>query len=125
MVCVGIAMFGEFGAPAGPRPAGRLWDIENDDLWFTVLIGATIAAVATCRTLPDKYRFPMNRCQTNELKGWMQLAFVMYHYTNSGVVYQPIRAIVSCYVWLTGFGNGLYFWRGGSTKYTLGRFWQR
>ena len=47
----------------------------------------------------------------------MQVAFVAYHYTNNNDVYVPIRWCVSAYVWLTGFGNGVYFWSSGDFSF--------
>ena len=53
----------------------------------------------------------------------MQVAFVAYHYTNAQDVYVPIRWCVSAYVWLTGFGNGVYFW--ASADFSPKRFVQQ
>jgi len=52
---------------------------------------------------------PLSRCQTEEWKGWMQFAFIMYHYYRAWSAYNWIRVFVSSYVWMTGFGNFLYF----------------
>lgn len=41
----------------------------------------------------------------------MQIAFILYHYYRATFVYNEIRVFVSCYVWMTGFGNYLYFTR--------------
>ncbi|KAJ1448521.1 Cas1p 10 TM acyl transferase domain-containing protein [Pelagophyceae sp. CCMP2097] len=62
----------------------------------------------------------LNRAQTNEWKGWMQIAFVAYHYANAQQVYVPIRWFVFAYVWLTGFGNTLYCWQ--TSDYSNARF---
>jgi uncharacterized integral membrane protein len=51
----------------------------------------------------------LSRAQTEEWKGWMQWAFIMYHYYRIYYVYNEIRVFVSAYVWMTGFGNFLYF----------------
>lgn len=51
----------------------------------------------------------LSRPQTEEWKGWMQWAFIMYHYYRVYYVYNEIRVFVSAYVWMTGFGNFLYF----------------
>ena len=51
----------------------------------------------------------LSRAQTEEWKGWMQWAFIMYHYYRVNYVYNEIRVFVSAYVWMTGFGNFLYF----------------
>mmetsp|Transcript_19339 Transcript_19339/g.23787 ORF Transcript_19339/g.23787 Transcript_19339/m.23787 type:complete len:452 (+) Transcript_19339:143-1498(+) len=51
----------------------------------------------------------LSRPQTEEWKGWMQFAFIMYHYYRAWSAYNWIRVFVSSYVWMTGFGNFLYF----------------
>jgi len=51
----------------------------------------------------------LSRAQTEEWKGWMQFAFIMYHYYRAWSAYNWIRVFVSSYVWMTGFGNFLYF----------------
>jgi len=51
----------------------------------------------------------LGREQTEEWKGWMQWAFIFYHYYRVYYVYNEIRVFVSAYVWMTGFGNFLYF----------------
>jgi N-acetylneuraminate 9-O-acetyltransferase len=44
----------------------------------------------------------LSRAQTEEWKGWMQFAFIMYHYYRAYSVYNIIRVFVSAYVWMTG-----------------------
>ena len=51
----------------------------------------------------------LSRDLTSEWRGWMQAAFLMYHYCHMNEVYAFIRLLVSAYVWQTGFGNGMYF----------------
>ena len=61
----------------------------------------------------------LNREQTEEWKGWLQFAFILYHYTggHESYVYYPVRVYVSCYVWLTGYGNFLYFYQRGDYSF--------
>lgn len=46
----------------------------------------------------------LNRNQTEEWKGWMQVMFVWYHYYKAAETYNLIRLFIACYVWMTGFG---------------------
>ncbi|KAK7113317.1 N-acetylneuraminate (7)9-O-acetyltransferase-like isoform X2 [Littorina saxatilis] len=65
----------------------------------------------------------MHRDQTDEWKGWMQLVILIYHLTGASKVlpiYMHIRLLVSCYLFLTGFGHFTYFWRNGD--YSLVRY---
>ncbi|GKY95115.1 hypothetical protein MPSEU_000475400 [Mayamaea pseudoterrestris] len=52
----------------------------------------------------------LNRNQTEEWKGWMQVMFLLYHYHHADEVYNAIRAMITCYVWMTGFGNLSFFY---------------
>ena len=52
----------------------------------------------------------LNRDQSEEWKGWMQYLFLAYHYFHESSVYNAIRLFVSCYVWMTGFGNFSFFY---------------
>jgi len=51
----------------------------------------------------------LDRLQTEEWRGWMQLVLVAYHYWRGHFLYNWIRVFVSSYVWLSGFGNHLYY----------------
>jgi hypothetical protein len=42
----------------------------------------------------------LGRDQTEEWKGWMQWAFIFYHYYRVYFVYNEIRVFVSAYVWM-------------------------
>jgi hypothetical protein len=52
----------------------------------------------------------LNRDQTEEWKGWMQFMFLLYHYCHAEPVYNAIRIMITCYVWMTGFGNFSFFY---------------
>ena len=52
----------------------------------------------------------LNREQTEEWKGWMQFMFLLYHYYAAEEVYNSIRVMITCYVWMTGFGNFSFFY---------------
>jgi len=60
--------------------------------------------------------------QTSEWKGIMQIIFVLYHYCDAGEIYNMIRMFIAAYVWMTGFGNTMYF----TNKKKIHRFsWTR
>jgi N-acetylneuraminate 9-O-acetyltransferase len=52
----------------------------------------------------------LNRNQTEEWKGWMQFLFLLYHYYHAEESYNLIRILITCYVWMTGFGNFSFFY---------------
>jgi len=64
----------------------------------------------------------LNRDQTEEWKGWMQYIFIIYHYTKAEEAYDFVRVLVSCYVWMTGFGNFSFFFV--KKDYSIARVWR-
>jgi len=52
----------------------------------------------------------LNREQTEEWKGWMQFLFIQYHYWKMETAYKDIRVYITCYLWMTGFGNFSFFY---------------
>ncbi|KAJ3692327.1 hypothetical protein LUZ60_012677 [Juncus effusus] len=64
----------------------------------------------------------LNRHQTEEWRGWMQVLFLMYHYFAAVEIYNAIRIFIACYVWLTGFGNFSYYYI--RKDFSLARFAQ-
>ena len=83
--------------------------------YYMVLLGVLALAwtsrVKITSTTGHQWTLVLNREQTEEWKGWLQLAFILYHYMggHEGCVYYPVRVYVACYVWLTGFGNYSFF----------------
>ena len=64
----------------------------------------------------------LNRYQTEEWKGWMQFTFLLYHYMHAMEIYNGIRIMITCYVWMTGFGNFSFFYM--TNDYSLTRVLQ-
>jgi hypothetical protein len=87
---LGCAYTGEHLMPRAPRSA-------SSDMFFAVCLVAVL--VSFCRVKTVQGALPLSRDQTNEWRGWMQIAFCMFHYANYDPVYVPIRAFVACYVW--------------------------
>lgn len=103
-----VAAYCDQIAPTGLLPAGTLFLSENPDLWTGIMVLLMLISYAPRLTRKTDDAF-FDRSQCNEWKGWMQVAFVSYHYANAQSMYVPIRWFVSAYVWLTGFGNATYF----------------
>ncbi|GLC37059.1 hypothetical protein PLESTB_001396100 [Pleodorina starrii] len=88
-----------------------------------VFLFAALTAVAVGTSL-RAFKIPLllNRPQTEEWKGWMQVLFLLYHYFEAREVYNAIRIFIAAYVWMTGFGNFSYYYKTGD--FCIGRFVQ-
>lgn len=62
------------------------------------------------QALESRHVKPLQRDQTEEWKGWMQVMFLLYHYFEAKELYNAIRLYIAAYVWMTGFGNFSYYY---------------
>ncbi|KAJ7525591.1 hypothetical protein O6H91_17G057800 [Diphasiastrum complanatum] len=85
--------------------------------WWTSLKKHVEKSVASGKSI-----LYLNRHQTEEWKGWMQVLFLMYHYFAAAEMYNAIRVFIAGYVWMTGFGNFSYYYV--RKDFSLGRFFQ-
>lgn len=89
----------------------------NRDLFlFLYSLLIIVAAMTSLKKHTDRSAFSgksilyLNRHQTEEWKGWMQVLFLMYHYFAATEIYNAIRVFIAAYVWMTGFGNFSYYY---------------
>jgi len=94
----------------------------NSTRFWCVNLFILLAAVATLRDSGPGASKPLQRDQTEEWKGWMQLMFILYHYFAEAPIYNAIRLYIAAYVWMTGFGNFSYYYV--KADFTLLRFAQ-
>ena len=90
--------------------------------FFAFLSLALLAAAALGSTHSCKQPTLLNRDQTEEWKGWMQVLFLLYHYFEAKELYNAIRIFIAGYVFLTGFGNFSYY--HVRADFSCGRFAQ-
>lgn len=93
---------------------------SHDVFWF--IYGTLVFVAAAYSLANDKTPGLLNRDQTEEWKGWMQVLFLLYHYYNAADLYNAIRIFIAAYVWMTGFGNFSYY--HVRRDFSVGRFVQ-
>lgn len=94
-------------------------------LYFLLIIVSAITSFTIHNDkspLSGKSILYLNRHQTEEWKGWMQVLFLMYHYFAATEIYNAIRVFIAAYVWMTGFGNFSYYYV--RKDFSLARFAQ-
>lgn len=95
----------------GPYAAHGVDNRRYDrDLFLFVCAVITLMGFLTLRDTHKKTAALLNREQTEEWKGFMQIGFVLYHYYAAKETYNLVRVFIAAYVWMTGFGNFSYFW---------------
>ncbi|XP_077241878.1 protein REDUCED WALL ACETYLATION 3-like [Tasmannia lanceolata] len=101
---------------------------SRDLFLFLYIMLIIVSAMTSLKKHQDKSAFSgksllyLNRHQTEEWRGWMQVLFLMYHYFAATEIYNAIRVFIACYVWMTGFGNFSYYYI--RKDFSLGRFAQ-
>uniref|UniRef100_A0A1D1Y8M1 CAS1 domain-containing protein 1 n=1 Tax=Anthurium amnicola TaxID=1678845 RepID=A0A1D1Y8M1_9ARAE len=89
---------------------------SRDLFLFLYILLIIASAMTSLKKHHDKSAFSgksllyLNRHQTEEWKGWMQVLFLMYHYFAATEIYNAIRIFIAAYVWMTGFGNFSYYY---------------
>ena len=89
---------------------GKYFSLEQ--FWFLVIL-TLLLGYLTSETADRNQPF-LSRAQTDEWKGWMQILILVYHYLGAskvGWIYNIIRVLVAMYLFMTGFGHTVFFYK--------------
>lgn len=84
---------------------------DHSGLWG---VCSALFLAALCTTTRLRTDSPLQRNQTDEWKGWMQILLVLQHYFGSTSSQHVTRQCVAAYVFLTCFGNSVLYRRSKS-----------
>ena len=118
MVVLIIAYIGNNWPNSYPRNNNH-----NPTMFWVMNFLLLVAALASLKLEPTKRNIQLlSRPQTEEWKGWMQFAFIMYHYYRMYSVYNEIRVFVSAYgtsTWNTNAVSHCRFTQAWSHDFAL------
>ncbi|KAI8063631.1 10 TM acyl transferase domain found in Cas1p-domain-containing protein [Gongronella butleri] len=90
----------------------KLFDVSTFSLQMALMVGGGLVSLYYQSDADDLGL--LNRGQTDEWKGWMQLVILIYHFTGaSGTpgIYNAVRSLVAAYLFQTGYGHFYFFYK--------------
>lgn len=95
---------------------GKVFKLFDASIFGWLLVIPLVGAILTLRTKDQDDQGFLNRAQTDEWKGWMQIIILVYHFMDAidvPAIYNIMRVLVAAYLFQTGYGHFSFFYKKG------------
>lgn len=93
---------------------GKIHKNFNATIFTGLMIGTAVLGMAKLVTKKEGDQGFLNRHQTDEWKGWMQVIILVYHFcgaSGTSGIYNAVRILVAAYLFQTGYGHFFFFYK--------------
>lgn len=95
---------------------GKALKVFSASTFTWLMILTALGGVMTLRRKKEGDQGFLNRAQTDEWKGWMQIIILVYHFmgaSQTAGIYNAVRILVAAYLFQTGYGHFFFFYKKG------------
>ncbi|KAI9498960.1 10 TM acyl transferase domain found in Cas1p-domain-containing protein [Zychaea mexicana] len=93
---------------------GKVMKSFNADQFTWLMIATLLGGLVSLRSKKEGDQGFLNRAQTDEWKGWMQIIILVYHFlgaSQTAGIYNVMRVLVAAYLFQTGYGHFFFFYK--------------